>query len=155
MDAHSSRSPTILALALTLLLSACARPSTPGAGGPPDSPVSSTPGPGGGGGTGGPTPVAPRPGMADVRAIAWERIDVGNDDRTLTVYFTSGIEPCYVLDRVDVEYGVNTVTVTLFEGHDPTAGNVACIEIGVFKVTTVVLDEPLAGRELVDGAEQK
>jgi hypothetical protein len=40
----------------------------------------------------------------------------------------------------------------LFEGHDASAGNVACIEIGVFKRVIVTLDQPLAGRDLVDGA---
>ncbi len=93
--------------------------------------------------------------MADVRPIPWERIDVGSDDRTLTVFFTSGIEPCYVLDHVDDRYGASAVTITLYEGHDPAAGKVACIEIAMFKYVKVILDEPLAGRKLVDGAKPK
>jgi hypothetical protein len=93
--------------------------------------------------------------MADVRAIGWDRVDVAGDDRTLTVHFWSGVEPCSVLDRVDVRYGDDAVTITLYEGHDPSADgkDVACIEIAVAKSVTITLDEPLAGRDSVDGAE--
>jgi hypothetical protein len=101
---------------------------------------------------GGPQIVEPTPGMADVFARGFDSATVGDDDRTVTVDFVSGIEPCSVLDHVDVAYGANAVTITLSEGHDASAGDVACIEIGVFKRVIVTLDEPLAGRDLVDGA---
>jgi hypothetical protein len=101
---------------------------------------------------GGPQIVEPTPGMADVFARGFDSATVGDDDRTVTVDFVSGIEPCSVLDHVDVAYGANAVTITLFEGHDASAGDVACIEIGVFKRVIVMLDQPLAGRDLVDGA---
>jgi hypothetical protein len=57
-----------------------------------------------------------------------------------------------VLDRVEVRSGASTVTITLFEGHDPNAGDVACIEIAVAKRVVVHLDEPVDGRTIVDGA---
>ena len=57
-----------------------------------------------------------------------------------------------MLDRVDVRYDAATVTITLFEGHDPNAGDVACIEIAVYKRVVVQLDEPVDGRTIVDGA---
>ena len=44
------------------------------------------------------------------------------------------------------------VTITLYEGHDPDAGDVACIEIAVLKSVTITLDHPLDGRAIVDGA---
>ena len=44
------------------------------------------------------------------------------------------------------------MTVTLFQGSDPNAGDVACIDIALQKQVTVTLDEPLAGRAIVDGA---
>ena len=44
------------------------------------------------------------------------------------------------------------MTITLFEGSDLSGGQVACIEIGVFKRTIVQLDQPLGDREIVDGA---
>jgi hypothetical protein len=96
-------------------------------------------------------PVEPTPGMADVRARPFDRAIV-NDDGTVTIMFVSGIEPCSVLDHVDIGYRDDAVAVTLFEGHDPAAGDVACIEIGVLKSVTISLDEPLAGRSIVDGA---
>jgi hypothetical protein len=101
---------------------------------------------------GGPQIVEPTPGMAGVRPRGYDTATVGDDDRTVTIDFVSGIEPCSVLDHIDVAYGANAVTITLFEGHDASAGDVACIEIGVFKRVIVTLNQPLAGRDLVDGA---
>jgi len=43
----------------------------------------------------------------------------------VAIDFTSGVEPCDVLDHVDVAYGADAVTITLFEGHDPGGGDVA------------------------------
>jgi hypothetical protein len=95
-------------------------------------------------------PVEPTPGMAGVRARAFDRAML-NDDGTVTILFTSGVEPCSVLDHVTVDEGATTVTVTLYEGHDPDAGDVACIEIAVLKSVTITLDHPLDGRDIVDG----
>ena len=97
------------------------------------------------------TPVEPRPGMADVRARGFERAIV-NDDGTVTILFVSGVEPCAVLDHVEVAYSDAAVAITLFEGHDASAGDVACIEIGVLKSVTISLDQPLDGRQILDGA---
>jgi len=99
-----------------------------------------------------PSPVEPTPGMADVTPTAFDTAVIGQDDVTLTITFWSGVEPCAVLDHVETTYGANAVTVTLFEGSDPTAGVVACPDIAVSKETVVTLDEPLAGRTIVDGA---
>jgi hypothetical protein len=99
-----------------------------------------------------PQVVTPRPGMADVHARPYDSATIGDDDRTVQVDFVSGVEPCNVLDHVDVRYGDDAVTITLYEGHDASAGDVACIEIGVFKRANVTLDQPLAGRDIVDGA---
>ncbi len=99
-----------------------------------------------------PTIVEPTPGMANVYARPFDNATVGDDGRTVTIDFVSGIEPCYVLDHIDVAYGPNAVTIALFEGNDPSAGDVVCIEIGVFKTTVIALDEPLDGRVIVDGA---
>ena len=43
-------------------------------------------------------------------------------------------------------------SITLFEGHAPGAGNVACIEIAQLKAVRILLDRPVNDRELVDGA---
>ena len=107
--------------------------------------------PGGDPGTGKPQIVEPTPGMDNVRPTAFDTATIG-DDTTLTILFWSGVEPCYVLDHVAVTYGADAVTVTLFQGSDPNAGDVACIDIALQKQVTVTLDEPLAGRAIMDGA---
>ena len=96
--------------------------------------------------------VEPTPGMSDLYPRAFDKAVVGNDGRTLTIFFWSGVEPCYVLDHVDVDEGPGAITVTLFEGHDASAGDVACIEIAVLKKVVVQLDEPVGDRRVVDGA---
>jgi hypothetical protein len=96
--------------------------------------------------------VEPTPGMADVRSHVFDHVVVGDDGTTVTVFFWSGVEPCYVLDHVDVDEGPDTVTITLFEGHDATAGDVACIDIALLKKVVVQLDPPVGDRRIVDGA---
>jgi hypothetical protein len=96
--------------------------------------------------------VEPTRGMSDVYPRAFDKADIGDDGRTLTIFFWSGVEPCYVLDHVDVDYGPSAITVTLFEGHDASAGDVACIEIALIKKVVVQLDEPVGDRRVVDGA---
>ena len=128
----------------------CGTTVTSGTG--PDASVGFTPCPGDGSPVTHPQVVVPTPGMADVHARPFDTARVGDDGRTVNVDFTSGVEPCSVLDHVDVSYGPDAVTITLFEGHDPAAGDVACTAIGVFKRTIVTLDHPLDGRAIVDGA---
>jgi hypothetical protein len=121
----------------------------------PDTPVSSCPGdeeprttdPGDSA-----EPVEPRPGMGNVGPIPFDHVDVGDDDRTLTVFFWSGVEPCYVLDHVDVEEGPGSITITLFQGSDPQVTNVACIDIALLKKVTIQLEETVGARRIVDGA---
>jgi hypothetical protein len=90
--------------------------------------------------------------MSGVTPIAFSSATVRPDDRTIDVRFWSGVEPCSVLDHVDVAYGSDTVTITLFQGSDPTAGMVACPDIAMLKQVTVTLDQDLGGRRIVDGA---
>jgi hypothetical protein len=101
-----------------------------------------------------PEPASPRPGMADVRAIPWDQVTVGPDDRSLTIRFWSGVEPCYVLDHIDVVYRADRVIVALFEGHDPQDEDTACIEIALLKSVVIALDQPVDGRQIVDGADR-
>lgn len=84
-----------------------------------------------------------------MRPNAFDKVVV-LDERTLEVRFWGGVEDCYGVDRVDVEYGKEEVIVTVYAGRVPTAE--ACIEIAVLTAVRVQLDEPLAGREIVDGA---
>jgi hypothetical protein len=138
---------------------------------PPDTPVTSPPSVGhtcvvqhpdcndiGFGGGGGSVPpakaqlVEPRPGMANVMPIAYDRATIADDDVTLTIRFWSGVEPCAVLDHVDVQQDPDVVVVTLYQGNDPSAGDVACPDLATLKQVSVDLTEPLAGRDIVDGA---
>ncbi len=97
-----------------------------------------------------PEVVEPRTGLVDVRARPWdEAVAVG--PRELEIRFWGGVEDCWGVDRVEVDEGPDEVTVTLFEGAVPTAE--ACIEIALFQAVRVTLDAPLAGREVVDGAQ--
>jgi hypothetical protein len=162
----------VVAVASLLLASIASAASSPSAGvsptpAPPDAPVTGSPGRtcaidhpecddmGLGGGLGAPSaqPATPKPGMVGVRPQPFTSATVGDDDVTVTVTYWTGVEPCVVLDHVDVAYGSSAVTITLFVGSDPTAGNVACPEIAALRSTLVTLDEPLAGRSLVDGAK--
>lgn len=99
----------------------------------------------------GPQTVTPRPGMRNVRPIRWQEARP-LDNRTVQVVYTSGVEPCYVLDHVTVDYTPASVIITLYQGSDPSAEGKACIMIAVEKATLVSLDEPLQGRPIVDGA---
>jgi hypothetical protein len=96
--------------------------------------------------------VEPTPGMADVRPHIFDHISMNDDGSSLTVFFWSGVEPCYVLDHVDVDEGPDAITITLFEGRDASAGDVACIEIALLKKVVVSLDAPVGDRRIVDGA---
>ena len=96
--------------------------------------------------------VKPRTGMADLRPVGWEKARQTSSGRALRVTYWSGVEPCNVLDHVEVDYAQKEIAVTLFEGHDPEAGDVACIEIALQKAVVVKLDEPVDGRKIVDGA---
>jgi hypothetical protein len=99
-----------------------------------------------------PTPVEPTPGMDDVHARRWDASSVGDDDTTVTLTYYTGVAPCTQLDHVEVTYGTDTVTITLYEGSDPSARGAACIDIAMLVSTTVHLDQPLAGRTILDGA---
>ena len=90
--------------------------------------------------------------MTDLRQVSWEKARQTPDGRHLRVVYWSGVEPCNVLDHVDVRYAKETITVTVYEGSDPTQPDVACIEIALQKVVKLKLDEPVDGRKLIDGA---
>ena len=151
-----------LALAGLLALTSCGSPSSgpsdaAGSGGntsspaDPESPVSNTPDPGATVQPRGPRVVEPVPGQDGVHPIPFRSKKVNG--RTVTLNFYSGVEPCNVLDSVDVEYGRDKIIVTLMEGHAPDSEDTACIELAEFKQVTIELDEDPAGRKIVDGAK--
>jgi hypothetical protein len=142
-----------MVMTVALLLAACgSEPSTDAGSSPsPDTRVTNSPGDPTGPIKGGAQKVEPRPGTDDPRPSAFAKVKV-LDDRTLRVFFYQGVAPCSVLDRVEVEYGTETIGITLFVGSQPTAEDVACIELAVYNYVDVELDEPIDGRRIVDGA---
>lgn len=145
-------------VALLGLLVACGGAVDPGAGGGsptgtgPDSPVS-TSAPTGAPGSPTAETVEPQPGMVDVHPVAFDRAaPIG--ERTIEVLWWSGVRPCHVLARVDVVSSPDRITITLYEGSEPSDEPVACIELAQRKRTVVELSEPVDGRRVVDGARQ-
>jgi hypothetical protein len=122
-------------LALSLLLVACSTAAAPPATSPPDAPITAPPGDGSGGGTdpggigGGGNLVVPKPGQLDVHDVRADELEARVDGATIivTVTWTSGVEPCNVLDQVVVAQRGNTYAITLREGHGPE--DIACIAI--------------------------
>jgi hypothetical protein len=96
--------------------------------------------------------VVPKPGTVKPRPIPWQRAKAGADGRSVRIFFTSGVEPCHVLDSVTVHYLAERIMVTLYEGSDKAAVNQACIGLAVFKAVDVRLDQPLGKRTFGDGA---
>jgi hypothetical protein len=125
-----------------------APPVPPSAGPPPANPPEppSIPDPPGYG----PEIVTPRPGMENVHGVTWRRAEVVND-RLVRVHYESGVAPCSVLDRVEVEYRPSEIAVSLFEGNDPAFRDAVCIMIAQFKAVDVALDQPVNGRAIVEG----
>jgi hypothetical protein len=93
----------------------------------------------------------PRPGQANVRARRWESASVHADDVTIDIRYWSGVEPCYVLDRVEVREEAARVVITLYEGSQPNFDG-ACTEQAVERTTRIRLSSPLRSRALVDGS---
>ena len=139
-------------------------PGDPGSGGSGSDPGSGGSGSGSGGGSGGstgsgvvnpgsadvppPVPggdgatiVVPKPGQLDPKPVSVSNLLVIVDGRHVTarLAWTSGVEPCYVLDSVRIARDGNTITLTVLEGHGP--GDVVCIEIAQLKATLVDLGE--------------
>jgi len=113
----------------------------------PDTPVGNEPPAGGGGnpGVGGELTV-PQPGQLDVHAVSADSLEAAVDGRRVTVRiaWTSGVEPCSVLDTILVDQGEMAFAITLQEGHAP--GDNICIEIAKFKFALVDLGELGPGR---------
>ncbi len=149
--------PLIALAAAALLLVACGADDPDGGG--PDSPgTPSEPSeptvPGGNDEPGELEPeiVVPRAGMHDVQPISFEDVEqIGESE--LRVYFWSGVEPCSVLDSVDVVETDEQVTITLLQGYEEVDGEPpVCIMLAVYKAVDVTLDAPLGDREVIDGA---
>jgi hypothetical protein len=122
----------------------------------PDAPVAVRSGPGADGpgliGPGAPRIVVPKPGQLDVRPIAAQSFSATIDGQhaVIAVDYTSGVEPCSVLDSIAVSRTPGGIEITLFEGHGP--GNGVCIEIAESKRTLADLGDLESGTyQISDG----
>ncbi len=115
----------------------------------PDAPVSTRlpliPGSGGPSDPGARRVVVPKPGQLDVHPVPAQTLSATVDGRhvIVTIDYTSGVEPCNILDSIAVKPGVGSFEVTLEEGHGPDL--VACPEIAQFKRATVDLGDVAPG----------
>jgi hypothetical protein len=82
--------------------------------------------------------------------ITWQHA-VAVDPSTVDVYFVANATGCRRLANVRVAESSTAVTITLFDGTDPSRAREVCPGVGTNARTRVPLDRPLAGRELVDG----
>lgn len=136
-------------LSIAFVVAACGSAAAPTASPtlPPDAPVTAPPD--GGApvdpGIGGAKPVVPRPGQLDVRDVQADTLAATANGSTITVTatWTSGVEPCNVLDRILVDRGEGTFAITLREGRGPE--DIACIAIAEQHVTTFEIPEVAAG----------
>ena len=126
-------------LSLSMLLAACSTAAAPPASTPPatspEAPISAPPSDGSGvstdpGGLGGAGKlVVLKPGQLDVHDVRADELEARVDGSTIivTASWTSGVEPCNVLDQIVVTPGAGSYAITLREGHGPE--DVACIMI--------------------------
>ena len=113
-------------------------PGAPGSGVPPSGDELPLPSPI-------PTFVTPTSGVLDPRPIDATGLSAEVTDGRLVarVDWVSGVAPCSVLARVEVERTGSTYRLTVLEG--PTQLAVACPEIAMFKATLVDLGPAVAG----------
>ena len=160
--------PVVLLAALSLTIAACssgaAASAPPGASATPpaseqpapsdpDTGVVSPSDPGIGGGDGGPKIVVPKPNTINPHPVAVQSIEPTIDGRHVTakLTWTSGVEPCYILDSVVVNRDGNAFVITVVEG----SGNAdqICIEIAETKATIVDLGELEPGDYTIEATD--
>ena len=156
-ELRRSRRLGVAFLSLSLLLVACSAAATPPTSPPPDAPVTAPPSDGSGadpgGNVGGGKLVVPKPGQLDVHDVRADELVARVEGSTIvvTVSWTSGVEPCTVLDQVAVTPGEGSYAITLRECHGPE--DIACIAIAELHKTEVAIPNVQPGTyQITDGA---
>ncbi|HEY7132458.1 MAG TPA: hypothetical protein VH440_09415 [Candidatus Limnocylindrales bacterium] len=92
-------------------------------------------------GAGPPALLVPKPGQLNPHPVAPTALQASVDGRHVLVKVSwyGGIEPCSVLDSVQVERSGNTIVLTVIEGSSDLNG--VCAEIAMLKATIVDLGE--------------
>jgi hypothetical protein len=161
MNTHRPAGRAIAGLmSLPLLIAACsgaagptAAPISPPSGAPSTSPSEPSPSDDSGGGASadpnfgvGAKPIVPKPGQAvNVHPVAAEQLAARVEGNRIVVkaLWTSGVEPCTILDSIIVKKGEGTYTITLQEGSSPQ--EIACIAIAEQHVTEFEIPDVVAG----------
>ena len=148
-----------MVIALALLVAACASagssPAPSDEPPPSEAPAASEPPDIGEPVPGGVELVEPQAGQQNVHPVALERMDATASGRVVSVdaYWTSGVDPCYVLDRVEVQLNEEdqTADITVLEGtSDPDA---ICVMMAVSKHTIVSFEVPGTGTWTIRDAQ--
>ena len=156
-------------LSVSMLLAACSASASPSASPAPVAPSSSPPASAqppsdtpitappsaapSDGNLGGGKLVVPKPGQLDVRTVKADELvaRVEGSSIIVTVSWTTGVEPCNVLDQVIVDQGEGSYAITLREGHGPE--DIACIAIAETHLTEVVIKDVAPGTyQITDAA---
>ena len=92
-------------------------------------------------GAGQPALVIPRPGQLNPHPVGAALLEPAVDGHHVIVKVTwwSGVEPCNVLDSVQIERTSNAIVLTLIEGSGDA--NAICIELAQQKATIVDLGD--------------
>lgn len=162
---HLGRPLGVGLLSLSMLLSACSAAAAPSPSAPPgdpspDAPVTAAPSDPAGGSTdpgdlGGDEGklVVPKPGQLNVHDVPADELVARVDGTSIivTASWTSGVEPCYVLDHVFVQPGQGSYAISLREGNGPE--DVMCIAIAELHKTEITIPNVAPGTyEITDAA---
>ncbi len=98
------------------------------------------------------TLVKPRPGQIGVHAISASSLSAAVDGHRLvvTINFWSGVEPCSILDSIQVQRGAGSYAITLREGRGPE--EVVCDMLAVAKRAIVDLGDLEPGSYTISDA---
>lgn len=83
--------------------------------------------------------------MVPVRWKSWRAVD----DTTIEITYFAGPASCQGVHAL-VEQTPQAVTITLSTGALPGSGD--CMAVALSTVTTITLNEPLAGRQVIQGS---
>ncbi|MEX1296537.1 MAG: calcium-binding protein [Candidatus Limnocylindrales bacterium] len=87
--------------------------------------------------------MAADPLITEPTPTPWERLEIGPDGQSLSVYFSTGAAGCNGLARVEVDRSADVPVVTVWTGLHPDAAVRIC-EAGEFDYyTEVALDAPM------------
>lgn len=91
----------------------------------------------------------PEEGLVNVYDRPFERHKA--EGRKVTLFYWSGLDDCYGLDRIRIRERRRKVVLTIFEGSHPDVE--ACPDIAVWVKSIATLERPLGSRKVVDGSQ--